>query len=81
MCRPCYVMFKLCWFESGNIPKTSAEYNRADAKAIRSIFNANCSPAAAGRTSDARPYNDGVFLNNAPVGAAIGRPPVKFAAM
>ena len=27
------------------------------------------------RTSDARPYNDGVFLNNSPVGAAIGRPP------
>ena len=29
------------------------------------------------RTSDARPYNDGVFSNNAAVGAAIGRPPVE----
>ena len=36
----------------------------------------NC-PSGEERTSNARPYNDGVFLNNAAVGAAIGRPPVK----
>ena len=29
------------------------------------------------RTSDARPYNNVAFLFDAPVGAAIGRPPVK----
>ena len=59
---------------NGNILKNSAVYFRADAKAICSIFNAN-RPSGEERTSDARPYNDGVFLNNSPVGAAIGRPP------
>ena len=34
---------------------------RADAKTIRTILNADSSPAAGGRTSDARPYNDAAF--------------------
>ena len=62
--------------QAGN--KTMIAYlaGRADAKTTTAILNPNW-PCAEHRTSDARPYNDGVFLNYAAVGAAIGRPPVK----
>ena len=39
----------LCHSENGKIPKTSAENNRADAKAIFAILNADRFPAAAGQ--------------------------------
>ena len=53
-------------FDNGNIPITSVGDNRATAKPIRSVFTADRFPAAAGRTSDARPYDDGVFLITLP---------------
>ena len=40
---------RLCHSDNDKIPKTSAENNRADAKTIFAIFNADRFPAAAGR--------------------------------
>ena len=40
---------RLCHSNNDKIPKTSAENNRADAKAIFAILNADRSPAAAGQ--------------------------------
>ena len=42
----------LCHSENGKIPKTSAENNRADAKAIFAILNADRFPPAGGEPDE-----------------------------
>ena len=51
---------RLNHLNNGNIPTTTAEYNRADAKEILYILNAN-RHSGEERTSDARPYGCGIF--------------------
>ena len=50
------IILRLCHLENGNILTFAAEHNRAIAIATHAIYNADCSPAAAGRTANGRPY-------------------------
>ena len=86
-------LFKICCRRGGHWPSACENSQRCEKERGCKTDYCHChrsgwrkndtrrfqceSPLRQQRTSDARPYNEWVFLNNAAVGAAIGRPPVK----